>query len=466
LDGETFFGPEPLGPPYTFRDLQNLAEMGANYVNISHTELFTEKAPFVLDENVQTNLDTLLSWIEKAGMVAVISFRTGPGRSEFTFVLEDVGDWFDASYLNDSVWQDQTAQQGWIDMWQYTAQRYKNHPHVVGFDLMVEPNSNETGSDFISEPLDVWDQAEFYDEYGGTLYDWNQLYPQIVEAIREKDKETPILIGGMAYSAVDWLPCLTMLEDSKIVYTFHQYAPHVYSHQELDGNLTYPGYFDVDYDGDSETFDRNWINQLISIADNFMQANQVPVAVNEYGVMRWVSGACNYLDHQLQLFENLGINHAIWNWESSWEEYIEEVSAFNFRFGPDPNNTEYVESSDLLTVIKKYWKKNTFRPTGVEQNDSEQFPNSFTLEQNYPNPFNSETQISYEVAEHAQVILRIINLRGQQVRTLVNEKKPIGIYEVMWDGKNDNGQRVASGVYLYRLESRDFIQTRKMVVLQ
>jgi len=94
--------------------------MGANYVNISHTELFTEKAPFVLDENVQTNLDTLLSWIEKAGMVAVISFRTGPGRSEFTFVLEDVGDWFDASYLNDSVWQDQTAQQGWIDMWQFT----------------------------------------------------------------------------------------------------------------------------------------------------------------------------------------------------------------------------------------------------------------------------------------------------------------------------------------------------------
>ncbi|ODS41143.1 MAG: hypothetical protein A7315_02155 [Candidatus Altiarchaeales archaeon WOR_SM1_79] len=58
-----------------------------------------------------------------------------------------------------------------------------------------------------------------------------------------------------------------------------------------------------------------------------------------------------------------------------------------------------------------------------------------------------------------------MNLLGQEVCTLVNEDKPVGCYEVTWDGKNDHGHRVASGVYLYRLESKDFVQTRKMILL-
>ena len=81
--------------------------------------------------------------IEQANMFAVISFRTGPGRSEFTFVWDEVGDWFDEGYLNDSVWQDQAAQDGWVAMWRYTAERYRSNPIIVGYDLMVEPNSNE-----------------------------------------------------------------------------------------------------------------------------------------------------------------------------------------------------------------------------------------------------------------------------------------------------------------------------------
>ncbi|MFQ6114895.1 MAG: FlgD immunoglobulin-like domain containing protein [bacterium] len=59
-----------------------------------------------------------------------------------------------------------------------------------------------------------------------------------------------------------------------------------------------------------------------------------------------------------------------------------------------------------------------------------------------------------------------MKLLGQEVRTLVDEDQPAGFYEVMWDGKDNNGQRVASGVYLYKLETRDFVQTRKMVLLQ
>jgi hypothetical protein len=103
LDGPEFMGPGPVGPPYTQEDFDRLATLGANYVNISHPGLFTENPPYSLDQNIQDNLDNLLSMIAKADMFAVISFRTGPGRSEFTFFWDEVEDWFDASYLNDSV---------------------------------------------------------------------------------------------------------------------------------------------------------------------------------------------------------------------------------------------------------------------------------------------------------------------------------------------------------------------------
>jgi predicted GH43/DUF377 family glycosyl hydrolase len=113
--------------------------------------------------------------------------------------------------------------------------------------------------------------------------------------------------------------------------------------------------------------------------------------------------------------------------------------------------------------------------TNVEsQENKDLIPTQYHLFQNYPNPFNPETRISYEISKSTRVVLKVMNLLGQNVRTLVDEEKPSGFYEVLWDGKDDHGQRVASGVYLYRVETRDpsngsgqgFVKTRKMVLLQ
>jgi len=366
LDGPEFMGPGPIGPPYTQADFDRLAALGANYVNVSHPGLFSETAPYTLSQDIQNNLDNLLNMIAQADMFAVISFRTGPGRSEFTFLLEDVGDWFDESYLNDQVWKEQAAQDAWVDMWRYTAQRYRGNPIVVGYDLMVEPNSNEVGSDALNDPLDVWGPEEFYAQYGGTLYDWNQLYPRITTAIREVDSDTPILIGGMGYSGVEWLPYLQPTGDSRTVYMVHQYAPHHYTHQEPGflGRLefTYPGVFDIDWDGEDDQFDRDWLDDLLSAVDDFAAEHGVPVAVNEFGVVRWVPGAAEFMDDQMDLFEQRGMNYALWMWETSWEPYAEEVDAFNFRHGPDPHTHTDVAGSDLMDVIVGYWGRNTMRP--------------------------------------------------------------------------------------------------------
>jgi len=88
------------------------------------------------------------------------------------------------------------------------------------------------------------------------------------------------------------------------------------------------------------------------------------------------------------------------------------------------------------------------------------------LFQNYPNPFNPTTTIGYSVAAPGPVEIRIFNVRGQAVRTLVAEHKQAGLYKEAWDGRNDAGLRVASGVYFYRLRVGTFSSVKKLVLLK
>ncbi|HIP96605.1 MAG TPA: hypothetical protein EYH32_05245, partial [Anaerolineae bacterium] len=154
--------------------------------------------------------------------------------------------------------------------------------------------------------------------------------------------------------------------DPRTVYALHQYAPHLYTHQWWDTqDCAYPGTCDVDWDGDAEPFDRAWLDDLLSTVDDFKAAHGVPVAANEFGVMRWEPGAAQFMDDQMDLFEGRGMNHALWLWETSWEPYAQEVDAFNFRHGPDPHNHADVESSELMDVIVAHWGRNATRPSGA-----------------------------------------------------------------------------------------------------
>jgi hypothetical protein len=93
-------------------------------------------------------------------------------------------------------------------------------------------------------------------------------------------------------------------------------------------------------------------------------------------------------------------------------------------------------------------------------------PKIFKLGQNYPNPFNATTQISYKLTRGSNISLNIYNTMGQKVRTLVNEYRDPGRYTVEWDGKNDNGSDVASGVYLYKMQAGDNVDSKKMTLLK
>ena len=93
-------------------------------------------------------------------------------------------------------------------------------------------------------------------------------------------------------------------------------------------------------------------------------------------------------------------------------------------------------------------------------------PATFALAQNYPNPFNPITKIQFDIPERTHVNLTVFNVLGQKVTTLDDEELAPQSYEAEWNGLSDGGNKVASGIYFYRLTAGDNVQTKKMMMLK
>ena len=98
--------------------------------------------------------------------------------------------------------------------------------------------------------------------------------------------------------------------------------------------------------------------------------------------------------------------------------------------------------------------------------DNTTTPLDYQLGQNYPNPFNSETSIDYQLSQDGHVVIEIFNSRGRKIKTLVNKKQQAGFYSIHWSGIDDNGNRVVSGVYFYKMVAGSFVSTKKLIVLE
>jgi len=93
-------------------------------------------------------------------------------------------------------------------------------------------------------------------------------------------------------------------------------------------------------------------------------------------------------------------------------------------------------------------------------------PQDLTLDNNFPNPFNPTTQIKFGLPTSTHVRLQIMNIRGQIVQVLVDDERPAGWYTVTWDGKNESGIDVASGIYLYMIEADNKKILKKMTIIR
>jgi len=137
--------------------------------------------------------------------------------------------------------------------------------------------------------------------------------------------------------------------------------------------------------------------------------------------------------------------------------FSDEQHFYTYR---DEDVTEGVSYSYLLEDVAFNGERATHGPVKVIAVGA---PAQYVLEQNHPNPFNPETRINFILKETGYVTLTIFNLRGQVVRTLVSEQLSAGAHSAVWKGRDDGGNILPSGTYLYKLQANGFEQTRKMV---
>jgi hypothetical protein len=135
------------------------------------------------------------------------------------------------------------------------------------------------------------------------------------------------------------------------------------------------------------------------------------------------------------------------------------IVAYTIGKGSD-NINSITKARETVNYLFEEYERNFSTIVGVDDK-SEKVVNNFSLSQNYPNPFNPTTKIEYSVETQHAVSLQVFNILGQKVKTLVNEVKSPGTYEVIFDAS-----QLASGVYFYRLTAGSFVQTKKLMVIK
>lgn len=151
---------------------------------------------------------------------------------------------------------------------------------------------------------------------------------------------------------------------------------------------------------------------------------------------------------------------------SSWDTLVTvfnnaQSQTFSFHLPHNPTSVQFDPENWILrtATLVPPWRDD---PVAV-------MPMDFVLEQNYPNPFNPTTEIRYAIGSAGMVTLKVLDLLGREVTTLVHETKAPGRYSVMWDARQTNGGQVAgmpSGIYYYRLQTSNGGETKKMVLMQ
>jgi Ca-activated chloride channel family protein len=174
-------------------------------------------------------------------------------------------------------------------------------------------------------------------------------------------------------------------------------------------------------------------HQNIAFTDTSRQYRFVP--------RLWAKSKIDYLLDLIQVYGEL-------------PELVKQVTDLSLQF-------------QILTPYSAFYVDPT-KPTGVEKLGNS-IPKNFSLMQNYPNPFNPETTIEYNLPAQARaynVVIRIYNFLGQLVRELVNQEQSAGRYSIVWNGKDNSGHGLASGVYIYTIQAGEFRQAKKMVLMK
>lgn len=293
-------GKERFDTFITETDIRQIAGWGMDHVRlpIDYMVLEDDDRPFEYKEEGFYYVDSCIKWCEKNNLNIVLDLHRAPGYSFY-------------SLSENTLFEDEHMQLRYIKLWQYFAKRYKSFGNNLVFELLneiVEPNSDR----------------------------WNKLCKKAVEGIRQIDRERIIIIGGNNYNSVHTLHELDRIEDDNLVYNFHFYEPHIFTHQKagwepllknFEIEITYPStedMYEVYYPKElrqrytfDKVVDKNYLRKYLQPALNFAKERNVALYCGEYGVihhapmesrLRW------HKDLSDILIEN-GIGRAVWTYK-------------------------------------------------------------------------------------------------------------------------------------------------------
>jgi hypothetical protein len=282
-------------------------------------EVFSDVFPKRLNETEQ-----VVRWCRERGIFCVIDYHAEAG-------------W------DSSLWKDPGEHDRMVERWEEIAKRFRDAPNVVGYDLLNEP----IHPDF--PPLEPWPES-------GTD-SWPALAQRVIDAIREIDPGTPIIIEpGPAGGMPGGFRVFPALDDDRLVVSFHMYQPHDITYQGIEKKRTgerwpMPRYYPGTLEG--ITIDKAWLARDMAPALEYSREKNVPVFVGEFSCVRWAPGdtAVNYLRDAIDLFEEYG-----WDWTY---HAFREWPGWSLEHAGGPDETELAEEpTERLLLIQSYLLRN------------------------------------------------------------------------------------------------------------
>ncbi len=294
-------------------DIIQIASWGMDHVRlpIDYMVLEEDDQPFQYKEEGFAYIDRCIRWCEAHHLNIILDLHRAAGYAFH-------------SLSENRLFEDELLQRRFCCLWQEFARRFRHYGSNVVFELLneiVEPDSSR----------------------------WNKLSKRAVEAIREIDGDRVIIIGGNQYNCVDTLQELEEIKDDKLVYTFHFYEPHLFTHQgatwekemkELDFVVPYPSGEDIyqKYLQKSESFrmryeyeklmDIEYIRRRLKPALEFREQRKVTLYCGEYGVIDYAPMDSNLNWHRdlCELLMEYGIGRAVWTYKLMNFPMVNEVS--------------------------------------------------------------------------------------------------------------------------------------------
>ena len=290
-----------------------------------------------LDEQDFQKLKEALDDAQSVGIKVVITTVSLPGLRW----IQQNNDTEDARLWKAFKYHNQAAA-----FWRDLANRLKDHPAVVGYNILNEPHPERAK---VVHFNDFWwdDFPSWYSKVASTPADLNLFYTTVVKAVREVDKETPIILDSGLYATPWAFKYLKPIRDDKVLYSFHMAEPYAYTTKRINkGRFTYPGKIVI---GDGEDrIERYWdaaeLEKFLQPIAEWQKQNNVAstrIFVGEFGCGRTVAGAATYLGDLVNIF-----NKNRWHWafyqfrtDGSWTER-------DYEYGTQPPGAAYWAALD------------------------------------------------------------------------------------------------------------------------